>query len=298
MNNIKQLPKLLVFAEVAKHGSFTQAARALGISKSAVSQQLSHLEVELGTRLLNRTTRGVSATALGEALLQRCALLQDQVDLIFDDITSAENNPSGRFAITFPHALEDSVVLPAVEQLCIEYPRLEPELVVSDASMDLVTNNLDLAIHAGELPNSSYRALPVGTMTEVFCATPLYLNRAPEPKTAEDLCKLRFIASSWQNTSMTVLNLRNNQRTPIQLQGSARANTLPGALAMALRHMGFVLLPDIVARPLIKSGELVHIVSGFSGPLWPVYTLHAYQADKPIHVTRFHQLVSRFFKGL
>lgn len=298
MNNIKQLPKLLVFAEIAKRGSFTQAAEALGISKSAVSQQLSQLEVELGTRLLNRTTRGVSATALGEALLQRCALLQDQVDLIFDDINSAENNPAGRFAITFPHALEESVVLPALEQLCIEFPRLEPELVVSDASMDLVANNLDLAIHAGELADSSYRALPVGTTTEVFCATPLYLNRVPEPKTAEDLCKLRFIASSWQNATMSVLNLRNNQRTEVQLQRFARANTLPGALAMALRHMGFVLLPDFVARPLIKSGELVHIVSDFSGPLWPVYTLHAYQADKPVHVTRFHQLVSLFFKGL
>ena len=295
MNNIKQLSRMMVFASVAQKGSFTQAAAALGITKSAVSQQIKLLENEMGIRVLNRTTRGVSLTALGEKLFVRCQLLQDQVDLAFADIDNAESNPSGRFAITFPHALESIVVMPAIEQLCCEYPGLEPELVVSDTSLDLVENNLDVAIHAGELADSSYRALPVGTITEIFCATPLYLNRIATPKTANDLTTLRWISTGYQQPKMSIFDLNTNEHSIVKMKQFARANTLPSVLEMALRHLGFVLLPDVTAKPLIKTGELVHILKNTTGPLWPVYTTHAYQADKPIHITRFHQLVCRYF---
>ncbi len=296
MNNIKQLPRLMVFATVAQQGSFTRAAQALGTTKSAVSQQVKALEAELGIQVLNRTTRGISLTALGEKLLQRCVSLQDQVELIFSDIAHAQDNPKGRFAITFPHSLETSVVMPAMEQLCQEYPGIEPELMVSDSRLDLVDNKLDASIHAGELPDSSYRALPVGTITEIFCATPLYLNRVGTPKTLPALSKLNWIATSWQQSKMAVF--QGSDKTKVELKQFARVNTLPSALEMALRHLGMVLLPDVVAKPLIKSGELVHIVSDYTGPLWPVYTLHGYHGEKPVHLTRFHKLVCRHFNDL
>ena len=288
----------MVFAAVAEKGSFTRAAETLGITKSAVSQQVSQLEKELGIRVLNRTTRGVSLTALGEKLLRRCQLLQDQVNLAFTDIVNAGVDPQGRFAVTFPHALEANVVIPAIEQLCVEYPGLEPELVVSDKTLDLVDSKLDVAIHAGDLPDSSYRALPVGTMTEIFCATPLYLQRTGIPKTVEELCKHRWIATSWQQQKLSILQLDSNERLTIKLSQFAQTNTLTCALEMALRHMGIVLLPDVAARPRLKTGELVHIVDRMTGPRWPVYTLHAYRGEKPLHVARFHQLVCRFFTEL
>lgn len=298
MNNIKQLPRLMVFAVVAQKGSFTQAAESLGITKSAVSQQISLLEKELGVAVLNRTTRGVAPTALGEKLLQRCQTLQDQVDLVFSDISNAGVSPKGRLAVTFPHALESRVALPAIEQLCTEFPGLEPELIVSDSSLDLVTNNIDVAIHAGDLPDSTYRALPVGTMTEIFCATPLYLNRHGLATNTTQLEEHQWIASSWQKPAMPILDLETNEHRLINLNQFAKTNTLSGALEMALRHMGIVLLPDVVARPLIKNGELVHIVADITGPLWPVYTCHAYQKEKPIQITRLHQLVCQYFNAL
>lgn len=297
MNNLKQLSRMMVFASVAKKGSFTHAAESLGITKSAVSQQVKLLESEMGVRVLNRTTRGVSLTALGEKLLIRCQVLQDQVDLAFADIDNAESNPSGRFAVTFPHALESIVVMPAIEQLCCEYSSLEPELIVSDGSLDLVKNNLDVAVHAGELADSSYRALPVGTITEIFCATPLYLNRVGTPKTPQDLTTLRWISTGYQQSKMSIFDLNANEKTMVKMTQFARVNALPSALDMALRHLGFVLLPDVTAKPLIKSGELVHILQQTTGPLWPVYTTHAYQEDKPVHITRFHQLVCRYFNA-
>jgi len=288
----------MVFAAVAEKGSFTRAAETLGVTKSAVSQQISQLENELGIRVLNRTTRGVSLTALGEKLLTRCQPLRDQVNQVFTDVVNAGVDPQGRFAVTLPHAFESNIVIPAIEQLCIEYPGLEPELIVSDKTLDLVANKLDVSVYSGQLPDSSYRALPVGTMTEIFCATPLYLNRTTIPTTAEDLCDHRWISASWQHRKMSIWHLDSNESSSLKLKPFARANTLACALKMALRHMGIVLLADVVARPYIRSGELVHIVNRVTGPRWPVHTLHAYQSEKPVHVTRFHQLVRRFFMEL
>lgn len=298
MNNIRHLRRLLVFATVAQRGSFTRAAQELGISKSAVSQQVSQLEQDVGVRVLNRTTRGVSLTALGERLLGRCQLLQDQVDLAFADIASTAVDPKGRFAITYPHALETSVVLPALEQLCSEHSGLEPELVVSDNVLDLVTDKLDVAVHAGDLPDSSYRALPIGAMTEVFCATPLYLNRSRPLTTPEELPGHRWIATGWQPRSMTICRRADNARTLVNLQRFAQANTLPTAVDLALRHLGVVLLPDVVASQLFKTGQLVHVLDAYTGPRWPVHILHAYHHDRPRHIARFHQLIVRQFQSV
>jgi len=143
VNRIKLLPSLLVFAEIAAKGSFTAAGDALGLSKSAVSQQLSRLERELGLQLLVRNTRGVSLTDIGGRLLQRCDLLSDQVELAFIELSNAAEAPSGRFSVTFPHALERTVVNPAIAQLCKEYPGLEPRLIVSDERKDLVRDKID-----------------------------------------------------------------------------------------------------------------------------------------------------------
>jgi len=298
MNNLKQLSRLMVFAEVVKQGSFTDAAKQLGISKSAVSQQIKSLEADMDIRVLNRTTRGVSTTALGEKLLSRCHILKDQVDLVLKDIANAEENPKGRFAITLPHSLESHLVMPAIEQLCAEYPDIEPELIVSDKKLDLIENNLDVAIHAGELSDSSYRALPIGTVTEIFCASPLYLNRNITPCKLSDLAQLKWISTSWQKRNMPIYNILSKEKTLIELTQFSKVNNFTSALSMALRHLGIVLLPDNVAKPLIKSGELIHIMKEFTGPIWPLHTVHAYQREKPIHLTRFHQLVCNYFNDL
>jgi len=141
----------MVFTIVAKKRSFTGAAQYLGLSKSAVSQHVTVLEKELGVRLLNRTTREISLTAIGATLLERCIVLQDQLSLAFNDLDEARDNPRGRFAVTYPHSLESAVILPAIEQLSKEFPNLEPCLFVDDASLEICTKTL---LHSMSYPNS------------------------------------------------------------------------------------------------------------------------------------------------
>lgn len=118
MNNIRLLPSLLIFAEVAHKQSFTLAAKQFGISKSTISQQVKRLEEQIGQQLLSRHTRGMSLTAAGEKLLARCELLRDQVELAFEELNHSKQAPSGVFALTIPHSCERDIVIPALNQLC------------------------------------------------------------------------------------------------------------------------------------------------------------------------------------
>lgn len=288
----------MVFSIVAQKQSFTEAAKYLKISKSAVSQQITTLEAEFGVRLINRTTRDLSLTSAGVKLLDRCRVLQDQFALIFNDLEELGVSPKGRFAVTYPHSLESTIVLPVIEQICIEFPNLEPVLIADDTPIDLVANQIDVSIHIGELPDSGYRALPIGSLTELFCATPLYLNKHGNISSTEELCCHRWISTSWQQPNTKVTCTATGKVNSIVLNEFAKSNTLPGTIGMALKHLGIALIPDIVAKPMIQSGNLVHIAKHIRGPEWPVYSVHAYQTEKPIHITRLHQLICRKFQEM
>jgi len=296
MNNIKRLPALLIFAEVAKQQSFTLAAKQLGMSKSAISQQLKRLEEDIGQQLLSRHTRGMSLTAAGEKLLGRCELLRDQVELAIEELDSSKETPSGTFALTIPHSCEKDVVVPALSQLCKEFPLIQPQIHVTDSVQDLIQNNLDVAIYGGELKDSNYRALPMGSANEIFCATPAYVQKHGLPRQLHQLQEHNIIATSWQKSPLAVYNNHDmTKKIALDVSFFANTNTLPSALEMALHDMGIVLLPEFSIQSAFASGQMVRVLPEYQGWKWPFYMVHRFQGEKPIHITRFYQLVKHFF---
>ncbi len=296
MNNIKQLSSLLVFSEVANKQSFTLAAKHLGMSKSAVSQQIKRLEQNIGQQLLSRNTRGMSLTATGEKLLSRCELLRDQVDLALEELNHSKETPSGTFSLTIPHSCEKDIVIPAISQLCVEFPQIEPNILVTDEAKDLIQNNLDVAIYAGELKDSNYRALPIGNIREYFCATTAYIQKYGQPIKTDDLQKHHLLATSWQKDALAVYkNNALNEKELVSVKYFAKTNTLPSTFEMVLHDMGIALLPEFIIQSAATNGCLVRVLPEYQGWQWPFYMVHRFQGDKPIHITRFYQLVKHFF---
>ncbi|MFK5948392.1 MAG: LysR family transcriptional regulator [Methylococcales bacterium] len=296
MNNTKHLSSLLAFAEVARQQSFTLAAKQLGMSKSAISQQIKRLEEHIGQQLLSRHTRGMSLTAAGKKLLNRCELLQDQVNLAFEEINSTKETPSGIFALTVPHSCEKNIVIPALNQLCIEYPDIQPNVLVTDEAIDLIQENLDVAIYAGELKDSNYRALPIGSTGEIICASSTYLQKYEAVNKIEDLYQHRWISTLWQNNNITIYNNESpSDKIELDVDYFAKSNTLPTVLEMLLHDMGMALLPEFVLQESITKGLLVRVLPTHQGRQWPFYMVHRFQNEKPVHITRFYQLVKHFF---
>jgi len=296
MNNINLLPSLLIFAEIANKRSFTLAAKQFGMSKSAISQQLKRLEEEIGQQLLSRHTRGMSLTAAGERLLSRCELLRDQVDLAFEELNHSKETPSGTFALTVPHTCERDIVIPALSQLCKEFPQIEPDLMVTDDIKDLIQDNLDVAIYGGELKDSNYRALPIGTVSEIFCATPAYVQKYGTLTKINDLHAHNIIATPWQKGALAVyMNNALAEKISVNLNYFAKTNTLPSALEMVLYDMGVALLPEFVIQSAVANGRLARVLPKYQGWQWPFYMIHRFHGEKPIHVSRFYQLVKHFF---
>ncbi|WDD97508.1 LysR family transcriptional regulator [Thalassomonas actiniarum] len=296
MNNLKLLPWLLTFAEVAQRKSFTQAAKQLGLSKSAVSQQIKRLEQHLGQQLLSRHTRGMSLTGTGEKLLGRCELLQAQVDLALEEVNSSKEAPSGTFALTIPHSCERDIVIPALNQLCSEFPKIEPKILVTDEAKDLIKDKLDVAIYGGKLKDSNYRALPLGSMREVFCAAPGYISQKGLPERPEDMAAHRWISPPWQGSNITFYpNHDLGRGISMTFDAFAHTNTLPSALEMALQNMGIALLPEVALQSHIREGRLIRVLPAYQGAQWDFHLVHRFQGEKPVHITRFYQLVRHFF---
>ena len=295
MNNVKLLPSLLIFAEVANRGSFTDAARHLGMSKSAVSQHISRLEEQMGTQLLSRNTRGMSLTANGAKLMSRSESLKDQVDMAFQELASAEEVPSGVFSITSPQSMQEVVTAPALRQLCIEFPQLEPRVVITDQVLDLIKENLDVAMFGGDLPDSNYRALPVGTITEIFYASPTYLQQYGEPETPADLHQHRYLSADWQDDIKTIFCTRDNTEEIIELKPYVHSNSFACIEEMVKQDMGIGLLSPATCEEHVRKGKLKRVLKDYHGKKWSTYLVHPFKGEKPIHVARFYQLVKHYF---
>lgn len=283
--NTKQLDKrklsyrMLVLSQVVRQGSFTAAAKHLGHTKSAVSSYISELEQSLGHRLLNRSTRRLSLTPTGERFIEHCHGMDELLQRALDELKALDDVPSGRIAITAPHAFEDNIVGPAISGLCQQYPELQPEIIFSDERLDLLQNKLDLAITVGELADSNYRAIALGEMNSILVASPKW-QRQHNITTIEQLSAHKRIAPSWRQ-EFIIENPKENRRQKIEHGPQIVVNTLTAVISMCIMGSGSALVPEVFARNALNEGKLVQLLPQWQGEQRPIYAVHAYEKQLP-----------------
>lgn len=306
MNSVKLAPLLLIFVEVAKQKSFTKASKKLGLSKSAVSQQIKRLEHEVKMQLLARNTRGVVLTSSGEALLNRSELLTGQIYHLMQDIQQVKAQPSGRFKVSVPPFFEQNIVVPALKQLLIEFPLIEPEVIATDRWCDLIEHQLDVAIFGGDMRDSEYKAQSIGRICDVFAVSPNYLKQHGSIESLQDLIteNHKIIATPWQNGRIELFE--NGQAIQAELPCTMFTNSLVTLVDMVEQDMGVALLPLSIVKQKVSSGQLAHvfkhsfvqILPSVKGRDWHFYFIHRYQSNKPQHVSRFYELLNFYFTAV
>jgi len=275
--------QMLVFDEVIKQGSFTAAAESLGHTKSAISQYVSQLESGLGVRLLNRSTRQLNLTVVGKKLAERSEQLLELLSMTLEEVKSHELAPAGRIAITAPHAFEAGLVTPIIAHLCHEYPKLTPELMFTDERLDLLQNNLDIAISVGPQKDSNYHAIPIGTLDSILVASPGYLAKRSVDEM--ELGSHHLVTLPWQHQA--VLHNNHDERILFSTDKQLKVNTSISAINSVKCGVGIGLMPSIFVREYLDSGLLQRVLPEYRGEMREVYALHSYQQQLPLVLRRF-----------
>lgn len=286
--------QMLVFDEVLKQGSFTEAAHSLGHTKSAISQYVSQLERALGVRLLNRSTRTLNLTPTGQLVAKRSEQLLELLTVTLDEIQESAIAPAGRIAITAPHAFEASLVTPIITELCDEYPKLTPELTFTDERLDILKHQLDLAISVGPQKDSSYHAILIGELESVLVASPKYLAKHTGIN-EQNLSLQNLIMLPWQHNFSLTKN-DNNAITFSSLK-YLKMNTSTSAINSAITGAGICLIPSVFIKSELQSGALQRVLPDYLGEPRNVYAVHSYQQQLPLVLRLFiNKLKAKFLQ--
>lgn len=276
MINVPDANDLLLFARVAEAGSFTRAAKRVGLPKSTVSRRVAALERQVGERLLLRTTRQLNLTEIGQAVLEHARALAEEVDATAALALHRQSEPSGRLRVSMTNDvaeyLADSVIAPFVER----YPLVALELDLTPRRVDLIGEGFDLALRWGDLPDdATLTARRICTMGVGLYAAPAYLARQPEPRAPAELMalhSLQILSRDGMPMPWTLQRGRDGE-TPERWQGlpppRALINSPSVLLQLAAAGLGIVAVADWQATPWLARGALRRVLPDWCLPPVP-----------------------------
>src|SRR6188472_2758615 len=188
-----RLTEMVAFVHVVDHGGFTDAARKMGLSKSAVSKHVSALEGRLAVRLLNRTTRRVSPTEVGLAYYDRARSVLAEASEADSMVTAMQATPRGSLRVSAPINFGIKQISPAVARFLSDYPEVDIHMVLEDRYVEVLAEDFDVAIRIGNLADSSLKAKKLAMARSILAASPAYLAEMGRPETIDDLGRHRLL---------------------------------------------------------------------------------------------------------
>ncbi|MCH8037974.1 MAG: LysR family transcriptional regulator [Proteobacteria bacterium] len=263
---MEDLSAMAVFARVVEMESFSGAARALGLSKSAVSKRVGRLEDRMGLRLLNRTTRRLSLTEAGAAFYQGCRRVVAEAEAAERAVSRLASAPRGRLKVNAPMSFGVRHLAPALPDFMARYPELNVDLTLNDRVVDLVEEGFDLAIRIARLAESSLIARRLAPNRLVLCAAPSYLAAHGAPRAVEDLKDHACLLYSYQTAGDAWRLCGPGGERRLAVTGRLRINNGDALLAAALGGLGVALLPCFICGQDLRAGRLIQVLPAWSGP--------------------------------
>ena len=261
------------FVRVLERGSFAAAADDLGITPSALSKLVTRIEDRLGVSLLTRTTRRLALTAEGEVFVARSRDILASIEAAEAEVTAASRLPRGHLKISIGTALAKQILCPALPAFLSRYPDITVELHVSDHQVDLVAEQVDVAIRSGALGDSTLVARKITEAKRLICASPLYLEKHGSPRVPADLLRhncLTLPGPAWSQWPFHTHEGINR----LVVSGTFTSDNADLLLDMAIAGLGIARLADfMVARPM-RDGALVPLLLESSMPeSFPIHAL-------------------------
>ncbi|MBX5039700.1 LysR family transcriptional regulator [Rhizobium lentis] len=281
------LNDIAVFVKVAQYGSFSRAAHSLGMPVSTVSRKVTSLEEQLGVTLLQRTTRKLSLTAQGRAYYDRCSEPLAHLMDAEQALTETQRKPEGLLKISVPVIFGQNVFYEFISSFLRTYPDIQIDLFVTNLFLDLVAENIDVAIRFGELKDSSIVAQRLGKSVRYLVATPDYLKGRALPSTPEDLKDHRCVLLNGRNGEADWHLVSGRRSIDVRVSGPVSSRDFDTVSAFTYRGHGIGLLPSTYCDEEIKRGELIRLLPYWSSSEIFVHAVYPTRRFLPLRLQVF-----------
>ena len=259
-----RLVAMEMFVRIVETGSFSAVARELGTTQPTISKQLTALEKQLKTRLLNRSTRSISLTEPGTAYYDRCKRIIDEVQEAEGALGRLQSSLIGALHVNSSIGLGQIFLTPLILKFQRQYPELTVELTLNDRYIDLVEEGVDVAVRLGRLTDSSLVARRLGSTRRLLVATRTYLAAHGTPLTPGDLVHHNCLLYAYLSTGNEWTFTGSDGEIRVRVQGNFKANNGHAIREALLADAGVALTPDWLIHDKLESGAVVALLPEFA----------------------------------
>lgn len=289
--------EMQIFVAVAESEGFAAGARKLKISPPAATRAVADLEHRLGIKLLNRTTRYVRVTDAGQRYLDDCKRILAQVTEADEAAIGINAAPRGHLVITAPVLFGRMYVMPCVVEYLQKYPDTEISAMFVDRVVNMLDEGVDVALRVGELSDSSFKAIKVGTVRRVVCASPAYIEKYGLPQHPNDLSEHQIVVASSLSPNVEWRFLENKQSKIVRVKPRLTVTSNDAAIEAAVAGLGVTRLISYQIAPELQNGQLKIILSEYEYPALPIHILHREGRNSSTKVRAFIDLVAERLKA-
>jgi DNA-binding transcriptional LysR family regulator len=281
------LNNIAVFVKVAQFESFTRAAHAMRMPVSTVSRKVSELEAKLGVTLLQRTTRKLTLTSQGRNYFNQCS---GPLNILFDAeqmMTQTQKKPEGSLKISVPMILGQDPFLKFISDFLKDYPHIKIDIFITNLFLDLIAENIDVAIRFGELKDSTLIAKKLGSQIRYIVASPEYLKGRKLPIKPEDLKQHQCVLFNGKNNESEWELLNGRKRTKIRVSGPLSSRDFQSVSTFVYRGHGIGFLPSTYCDEKIKKGELCRLLPDWTSKQFDLHAVYPTRKFLPSRVLVF-----------
>jgi DNA-binding transcriptional LysR family regulator len=263
-----------IFRAIVECGSYTGAAKILGLSRSHLSKLIKELEDSLGARLLNRSTRQVRLTALGRDYYRSIVRILEDFRGLEESIRFQQSHVAGAIKVLAPKSFGVTALVRVVERFIALYPDVEITIYLLDQDRDISEHGFDLALRYGAQADSTYISRKICSVRFIACAAPDYLKRRGVPKVPDDLARHQCLRNVISAKNSTWKFCGPEETVQVAVRGALAANTSLPLREAALRGLGIGLFPRFGVEEDLKKGTLVEVLANYRVPELPLYAIY------------------------
>lgn len=255
---MSSINRLAYFNSVVETGSISEASRIFDVQPSSISRQLAVLEKELGVRLLNKTTRNTSLTEAGHKYYEYSQRIVSEFDNAKRAVNDLQITPQGKLKISMTVGFGESMVLPLIPKFMSLYPDIDIKIELTERVVDLIEENIDVAIRSGRLSDSTMIARRLVFNDFLLCASPQYLKNNGTPRRIDDLANhqcIRYGYNGWKEWFLIA-----EDRKKLMINSQVSVNSVNGQKQLVLNHTGLTLIPLWAVKSELANGSLVQVM--------------------------------------